>query len=225
MDDGVAAVRRRPRRRLGWRGVRQAAGRDDDRGQLDHRRDDRTTSRTSTTPVAELPAGPGRSRARSRSPTAGASPRPAATRTPPSTWSSTSPATEQQLAFADAFGVIPSMESAAEQYRRTTPTTRRSSRAPTTPRTRRRSRVRPTSIADFNAQLESLKDGDPAAILASVQRTRCRRVVERVTRPSEPARAPRSNSGPRARDGWLFVSPAIVILGVFLVLPVLMAPG
>ena len=76
---------------------------------------------------------------------------------------------DQQLAFADAFGVIPSVQSAAEAY---------AEDMPDLPAVRQRRRVRPEParpggaadvIGDFNAQLRDCKDGDAAAILESVQ--------------------------------------------------------
>ena len=81
----------RPGRRLGRRGVRQAAVRDDHRGQLDRRGDERRL------PGRRLhrgraAAGSRGARARSRSRTAGALRRRAATRRTPWTSSSTSPA-------------------------------------------------------------------------------------------------------------------------------------
>ena len=76
---------------------------------------------------------------------------------------------EQQLAFADAFGVIPSLESAAEQYQQDhpdyAPFVAGADYAQNPPPQQGAADV----IADFNAQLEGLKNGDPAAILASVQ--------------------------------------------------------
>ncbi len=76
---------------------------------------------------------------------------------------------EQQLAFADAFGVIPSLESAAEQYQQDhpdyAPFVAGADYAQNPPSQQGAVDV----ITDFNAQLDGLKDGDPAAILASVQ--------------------------------------------------------
>ncbi|PVG82830.1 ABC transporter substrate-binding protein [Nocardioides gansuensis] len=78
---------------------------------------------------------------------------------------------ESQIAFAEAFGVIPSVQSAAETWVGDTPdfdafvagaeyAQNPPSQAGTT-----------DVISDFNAQLEGLEDGDPRAILESVQQT------------------------------------------------------
>jgi multiple sugar transport system substrate-binding protein len=76
---------------------------------------------------------------------------------------------EQQLAFAEAFGVIPSIESAADQYKQDRPEyapfINGADYAQNPPSQQGASDV----ITDFNAQLEGLKSGDPEAILASVQ--------------------------------------------------------
>ncbi|QZY29899.1 sugar ABC transporter substrate-binding protein [Nocardioides coralli] len=78
---------------------------------------------------------------------------------------------ERQLAFADAFGVIPSVESAADQYAEDRPEfapfIAGADYAQNPPAQEGAADV----IADFNAQLEGLKSGDPAAILASVQQS------------------------------------------------------
>jgi multiple sugar transport system substrate-binding protein len=78
---------------------------------------------------------------------------------------------EQQLAFADAFGVIPSVQTAAEQYGEDKPQfapfVAGAEYAQNPPSQEGAADV----IADFNAQLEGLKDGDPQAILESVQQS------------------------------------------------------
>jgi len=78
-------------------------------------------------------------------------------------------APDQQLAFADAFGVIPSIETAAEQYAQDSPQfapfIAGADYAQNPPSQRGAADV----ISDFNAQLEGLKDGDPQTILSSVQ--------------------------------------------------------
>ena len=77
----------------------------------------------------------------------------------------------QQLAFADAFGVIPSVQSAAEAYAEDRPAFQPfvdgAEYAQNPPSQEGASDV----ITDFNAQLEGLQDGDPAAILESVQQS------------------------------------------------------
>jgi multiple sugar transport system substrate-binding protein len=78
---------------------------------------------------------------------------------------------DQQLAFADAFGVIPSVQSAAEQYASDRPEFQPfvagADYAQNPPAQEGAAEV----IGDFNAQLEGLQDGDPAAILESVQQS------------------------------------------------------
>lgn len=78
---------------------------------------------------------------------------------------------DQQLAFADAFGVIPSVQSAAEAYAEDRPTFQPfvdgAEYAQNPPAQEGAADV----IGDFNAQLEGLEDGDPAAILESVQQS------------------------------------------------------
>lgn len=76
---------------------------------------------------------------------------------------------EQQLAFSKAFGPMPSVQSAAEQWKKDNPDLAAfldgSEYAQGVPTNKGASDV----ITDFNAQLEALKTGDPKAILSSVQ--------------------------------------------------------
>jgi multiple sugar transport system substrate-binding protein len=76
---------------------------------------------------------------------------------------------EQQVAFAQAFGVIPSIESAAATYAQDSPQFEPfiagADYAQNPPAEQGAADV----ISDFNAQLEGLKAGDPEAILSSVQ--------------------------------------------------------
>ena len=77
--------------------------------------------------------------------------------------------TEQQLAFSQAFGVMPSIQSAADQWSSENellvPFLNGADYAKTPPTIEGASDV----VADFNSQIASLKDGDPAAILESTQ--------------------------------------------------------
>ena len=95
----------------------------------------------------------------------------------------------------------------------------RSSPAPTTRRTRPSQQGAADVISDFNAQLEGLKNGDPAAILASVQAAM--QAALEADRPVSRG-ATTINRG-RTRDGWLFVSPAVAGARAVPALPVLMA--
>ena len=76
---------------------------------------------------------------------------------------------DQQLAFSKAFGPMPSVQSAADQWKSDNPDLVAfldgSAYAQGVPTNKGASDV----VADFNAQLESLKSGDPKAILDSVQ--------------------------------------------------------
>jgi multiple sugar transport system substrate-binding protein len=78
-------------------------------------------------------------------------------------------APEQQMEFASAFGVMPSVQSAADQYREEFPDDAAfidsAEYAEAIPNNEGISDV----LADLNAQLEGLASGDPAAILQSAQ--------------------------------------------------------
>ncbi|GGB93441.1 sugar ABC transporter substrate-binding protein [Cellulomonas carbonis] len=78
-------------------------------------------------------------------------------------------APEQQLAFAEAFGVMPSVESAGEQFRESFPEqaafVESAEFATGMPTVQGASEV----IADLNGQIEGLETADVAAMLASVQ--------------------------------------------------------
>ncbi|HEX5858387.1 MAG TPA: extracellular solute-binding protein [Microbacterium sp.] len=77
--------------------------------------------------------------------------------------------TEQQLAFSEAFGPMPSIQSAADAWSEANPDITAfltgADYAQFPPNQEGATEV----IADFNAQLESLKTGDPQSILDSVQ--------------------------------------------------------
>jgi multiple sugar transport system substrate-binding protein len=77
--------------------------------------------------------------------------------------------TDQQLAFSSAFGVMPSIQSAADQWSSENellvPFLNGADYAKTPPTLAGSADV----VTDFNSQFASLKDGDPAAILESTQ--------------------------------------------------------
>ncbi|TDN92267.1 extracellular solute-binding protein [Microbacterium sp. BK668] len=77
--------------------------------------------------------------------------------------------TEQQLAFSQAFGVMPSIQSAAEQWKTDNPDLAAfiagADYAQGIPTYEGTADV----ITDFNSQLQGLKDGDPQQILDTVQ--------------------------------------------------------
>ncbi|MBD8141741.1 MULTISPECIES: extracellular solute-binding protein [unclassified Frigoribacterium] len=78
--------------------------------------------------------------------------------------------TDQQLAFADAFGVMPSIQSAADTWKSDNPDQAAFldsvEFAQGTPTQDGSAAV----ISDFNSQLSGLKDGDPKTILESAQK-------------------------------------------------------
>jgi multiple sugar transport system substrate-binding protein len=76
---------------------------------------------------------------------------------------------EQQLEFAQAFGVIPSTQAAAEQYKTDRPEWAPFIDAADVAQVPPNQRGAADVITDFNAQLETLADGDPASILSSIQ--------------------------------------------------------
>lgn len=76
---------------------------------------------------------------------------------------------EQQLAFADAFGVIPSTESAAATYSENYPENASFVAGSDYAVSPVNFAGAATVIADFNAQLESLVGGDAESILATLQ--------------------------------------------------------
>lgn len=78
-------------------------------------------------------------------------------------------ATDQQLAFGEAFGVMPSVQSAADGWKELYPEMTAFIDSADFAQNVVNTRGATDVITDFNAQLESLKTGDPAAILSSVQ--------------------------------------------------------
>ncbi|RMI04902.1 sugar ABC transporter substrate-binding protein [Cellulomonas triticagri] len=78
-------------------------------------------------------------------------------------------AADQQLAFADAFGVMPSVQSAADGWKEMYPEMTAFIDSAAFAQNVVNARGAADVITDFNAQLEGLKTGDPAAILGSVQ--------------------------------------------------------
>lgn len=78
-------------------------------------------------------------------------------------------ATDQQIAFAKAFGVMPSVKSAADGYRQAFPEMAAFIDSADFADNVVNLKGAADVIADFNSQLEGLATGDPKAILASVQ--------------------------------------------------------
>lgn len=76
---------------------------------------------------------------------------------------------EQQLAFSEAFGPMPSVESAADAWTEANPDLAAFLNGAEYAQFPPNQDGATDVIADFNAQLEGLKTGDPAAILESVQ--------------------------------------------------------
>ena len=77
--------------------------------------------------------------------------------------------TTQQLAFAEAFGVMPSVQSAADGWKDLYPEMTAFIDSADFAQNVVNARGAADVITDFNAQLEGLETGDPAAILGSVQ--------------------------------------------------------
>ncbi|GIG37746.1 sugar ABC transporter substrate-binding protein [Cellulomonas pakistanensis] len=77
--------------------------------------------------------------------------------------------TDQQLAFAEAFGVMPSVQSAADGWKELFPEMTAFIDSADFAQNVVNARGAADVITDFNAQLEGLENGDPAAILGSVQ--------------------------------------------------------
>ncbi len=78
-------------------------------------------------------------------------------------------ATDQQLAFAKAFGVMPSVQSAADGWRKLYPNMSAFIDSADFAVNVVNAQGASDVITDFNAQLEGLASGDPKAILSSVQ--------------------------------------------------------
>jgi len=77
--------------------------------------------------------------------------------------------TDQQLAFSEAFGVMPSVQSAADGWKELYPEMTAFIDSADFAQNVVNAQGAADVITDFNAQLEGLRTGDPAAILASVQ--------------------------------------------------------
>ncbi len=131
--------------------------------------------------------------------------------------------TDQQLAFSQAFGPMPSIQSAADAWTSANPDLGAflagAEYAQFPPNMAGAADV----ITDFNAQLESLKTGDTCGAAADgpVQPRGDRPVIVSALT-TAPRRAGSSSSGIRrgeAAAGWLFTAPVLVILGVFLLVP------
>ncbi|GGH34476.1 sugar ABC transporter substrate-binding protein [Microbacterium album] len=77
--------------------------------------------------------------------------------------------TDQQLAFSEAFGPMPSIQSAADAWSEANPELTAFLEGAEYAQFPPNQAGAADVIGDFNAQLESLRTGDPAAILGSVQ--------------------------------------------------------
>ncbi|KAA9105579.1 sugar ABC transporter substrate-binding protein [Microbacterium rhizomatis] len=77
--------------------------------------------------------------------------------------------TDQQLAFSKAFGPMPSIQSAADAWKSANPDLSAFLDGATYAQFPPNEAGAADVITDFNSQLESLKSGDPKAILSSVQ--------------------------------------------------------
>ncbi|HEY0186062.1 MAG TPA: ABC transporter substrate-binding protein [Cellulomonas sp.] len=77
--------------------------------------------------------------------------------------------TDQQLTFSEAFGVMPSVQSAADGWKDLYPDMTAFIDSADFAQNVVNAKGASDVITDFNAQLEGLKTGDPATILASVQ--------------------------------------------------------
>ncbi len=78
-------------------------------------------------------------------------------------------ATERQIEFAQAFGVMPSVQSAAQGFKEALPDEAAFVDSAAFAQNVVRARGASTVISDFNSQLEGLASADPKAILSSVQ--------------------------------------------------------
>ncbi|GIG29957.1 extracellular solute-binding protein [Cellulomonas marina] len=78
-------------------------------------------------------------------------------------------AADQQLAFSEAFGVMPAVQSAADGWRELYPDYTAFIDSADFAQNVVNAQGASDVITDFNAQLEGLEDGDPAGILGSVQ--------------------------------------------------------
>ncbi|WP_448060315.1 sugar ABC transporter substrate-binding protein [Cellulomonas hominis] len=78
-------------------------------------------------------------------------------------------ATDQQLAFSEAFGVMPSVQSAADGWKALYPDMTAFIDSAAFAQNVVNAQGASDVITDFNSQLEGLATGDPAAILSSVQ--------------------------------------------------------
>ena len=192
----------------------------------------------------ELPAGPAASR-RSLSRTAGASLRTRRRGMPLSSSSSTSRTMTSSWPSQTPSRVIPSTESAAASYADKYPENASFVAGNDYAVSPVNFAGSADAVADFNAKLEGLSGGDAKAILSSFQEELQAAYDESqmARRSSSPqsgrvetaerglvspplARLLDSGRGIRggeARYGWAFVAPAILIIGVFLVLPIFLA--
>ena len=143
------------------------------------------------------------------------------------------------MAFAKAFGVMPSTQEGAKKFADDLPRRRRvRRRRRSTPRARSTSPGFDPVMAAFNSKLATLsKGGDPKAMLAELQKNGDAALKGQLTHPAAGGTRTRSRSGatpPREDDmarrrsgirgregiaGWLFTAPMIIILGLFLLVP------
>ena len=133
---------------------------------------------------------------------------------------------QQQLAFTKAFGVMPSRTSAKAGYLQQFPNDQAFIDSADFAQGPVNAPKMDPVLADFDSQLQGLATGDPKAILVRLQTNvdRGAQGLTQMTTTSAPLPAttgpqPRRRTGIYGRQGsagWLFVAPALIILGLFL---------
>ena len=123
---------------------------------------------------------------------------------------------EQQLAFAEAFGVMPSRQSAAADYEAAFPENAAFIAGGEYGHGPINAPGMEAVVADLNSQLEAIATADLEVGGGELRQQR--------QKPSWAA-DPVKTRGPQrqARAGWIFTAPMMIILGLFLVLPIFMA--